>query len=238
MHRVRIFAGPNGSGKSTLFKQLQEAENSINLDHYLNPDELHKLVNNSLLLDLENYDVSAKQSDWITFWNSHGLRSKAPLLAESHIENNILVFKEKPKSYESSILSDFLRHQLLKTGQTFSFETVFSHPSKLDFMTLANDEGYRCYLYFAAVSSPEISVKRVQQRKEEGGHGVPENKIRKRYTLTLENLVPAMRLAYRAYLFDNSKEDMKLVTEMTPNGDLELKGNIPPWVEKYVLSKL
>ena len=166
MYRVRIFAGPNGSGKSTLYKHLAGDNYEINLGHYLNPDELNQQVANSLILDLQEYDIQARHSDWQSFWKGHGLRDKAPLLKDSRVENNIPVFQEKPKSYESSILSDFLRHKLLGTGHTFSFETVYSHPSKLDFMVLAKNKGYKCYLYFAAVSSPEISVDRVKQREK------------------------------------------------------------------------
>lgn len=236
MHRLRIFAGPNGSGKSTLHKQLY---GQINLGHYLNPDDLHQRVCQTLMLDFADFDCVAKQSEWASFWQSHGLSQQAPLLSGSRIENNILVFMDKPKSYESAILSDFLRHQLLKTGQTFSFETVFSHPSKMDFMEKANAQGYKCYLYFAAVSSPEISVARVRQRTLEGGHNVPEDKIRKRYFLTLENLASALRFAHRAYLFDNST-DMQLIAEMTPDKELVVPNetSIPVWLQESVLDKL
>ena len=235
MHRLRIFAGPNGSGKSSLYQKLQ---GQFNLGHYLNPDELHQQVSGSKKLELDDLGIETKHLAWEKFWKQHGLAGKAPLLRESRIENNALVFTRTPKSYESAILSDFLRHKLLKTGNTFSFETVFSHPSKLDFMKKANQEGYKCYLYFAAVSSPDISVDRVRQRTLQGGHDVPENKIRKRYSRTLDNLLSAMRLSYRAYLFDNS-QTMKLVAEMSEKKILTLKSeHIPIWLGKYVLDEL
>ncbi len=239
MRRLRIFAGPNGSGKSSLYKQLyKQADVRINLGHYLNPDDLHQQVSQSLRLSLADFGVVAKQSEWREFWTKHGLKEKAPLLHGSRIEKNTLLFNDKPKSYEAAILSDFLRHQLLETEQTFSFETVFSHPSKLEFIKKANARNYKCYLYFAAVSSPEISVDRVQQRKLQGGHGVPEDKIRKRYFLTLQNLLPAMRLSYRAYLFDNS-QTMKLVAEMTTDKMLRpASEHIPIWLEENVIDKL
>ena len=105
-------------------------------------------------------------------------------------------------------------------------------------MKTAIEADYKCYLYFAAVSSPDISVERVAQRKQQGGHGVPESKIRKRYTLTLDNLLPAIHRCYRAYLFDNS-QTMKLVAEINPKGFLEVKGNsLPVWAEEYVLDKI
>ncbi|QBG48149.1 hypothetical protein EGM51_12360 [Verrucomicrobia bacterium S94] len=186
MQRLRIFAGPNGSGKSTLYRKL---EGQFNLGHYLNPDELHLQVSESRMLDLNQLGISCQNRSWEAFWKKHGLASKAPRLKNSRIDKNTLRFSKDPKSYESAILADFLRHQLLKTGETFSFETVFSHPSKMDFMKKAADAEYRTYLYFAAVSSPEISVDRVRQRVMLGGHDVPEDRIRSRYIRTLEKYV-------------------------------------------------
>lgn len=235
MYRLRIFAGPNGSGKSTLSSQLK---NQFNLGYYLNPDDLHQTVCKTQMLDFSLFNASATQTEWVEFWTNHGLSEKSPLLKTSYIENNILVFKDKPKSYESATLAAFLRHCLLQTGETFSFETVFSHPSKLEFMKTAGNEGYKSYLYFACVSSANVSVARVKQRKEEGGHGVPENKIRERYIRTLDHLLDAIKLSHRAYLFDNS-HTMKLVAEVTPGKNLELKTErVPNWLQQYVLEKL
>ena len=235
MLRLRIFAGPNGSGKSSLYKQL---ENNFNLGVYINPDEIHFIISRSLMLDLSGFRFVTEQSEWKNFYLNHGLFSKAQILLNSHIENNILVLQERPKSYESAIISDFLRHQMLKTKETFSFETVFSHPSKLNFLQTANIADYKCYLYFAATSSPEICIERVRQRTLEGGHNVPIDKIKSRYYLSLQNLLPAMRLAYRVFIFDNSKT-MKLIAEMTPHKNFTLKSNnIPIWVKEYILDKL
>lgn len=47
-------------------------------------------------------------------------------------------------------------------------------------------------------------MRRVAQRVGEGGHGVPEGKVRERYDRTMALLGPAMRLSDRACLFYNS----------------------------------
>jgi len=41
----------------------------------------------------------------------------------------------------AAVLADFIRTRLLARGDTFTFETVMSHPSKIDFMKSA--EGLR-----------------------------------------------------------------------------------------------
>lgn len=142
MARLRIFAGPNGSGKSTLIRRL---EGQFSFGHYLNADDLFKELSASHALDLEPFGLKTAQKDWSRFWQTHGLSAHAPGLAESHIERNILVFKRSPKSYETAILADFLRYALLKSEQSFSFETVFSHPAKITFIEKAVSRGYKFY---------------------------------------------------------------------------------------------
>lgn len=148
------------------------------------------------------------------------------------------MFNQSPKSYETAILTDFLRHALLKSDQSFSFETVFSHPGKIEFIKKAVSRGCKFYLYFATVSSPEISIERVRQRVQEGGHDVPEDKIRTRYGRAMEQLLPAVRLAHRAYFFDNSLE-MELVAEVSPEKNMRIHTEqVPLWFNDYVLERL
>jgi predicted ABC-type ATPase len=59
-------------------------------------------------------------------------------------------------------------------------ETVFSHPSKRQLVEAAIDTGYLVSLHVVMV--PEgLAVARVAQRVRDGGHDVPEDKIRSRY---------------------------------------------------------
>ena len=52
-----------------------------------------------------------------------------------------------------------------------------SHPSKLDFIKSAKEQGFRIYLYFVALNDPEMNKGRVETRVLQGGHDVPANKI-------------------------------------------------------------
>ena len=169
----------------------------------------------------------------------HGLQKLAMNLKTSRVDSNFLIFNKVPGSYEMAVLSDFIRCKLLESGRTFSCETVFSHESKLKLMCDANDVGYRCYLYFTSLGNPGASIERVQQRVAVGGHDVPKKKIIDRYERTMNNLLPAMRLAYRSYVFDNSGCEMNLVMEVMPKKEIVFRSNrIPVWVDEYVLSRL
>lgn len=155
--------------------------------------------------------------------------------------NNNLVVIDKPKAYDAAIAADYVRYQLLETDNTFTFETVLSHPSKINFLEAARDKGYKTYLYFICTVSPTINKVRVKQRVALGGHDVPEDKIVKRYYESLSLLPQLISVAYRCFLFDNSAqgEEINLVAEIERGKKLTLRNqNMPWWIEEYVVNCL
>ena len=140
--------------------------------------------------------------------------------------------------YFTSFLASYVREQLLKNCDKFSFETVMSHPSKLEFMSQAEKEGFKVYLYFVSLLNPDLNVARVKSRVNEGGHDVPEDKIRERYTRTMKMLLPAIRIADEAYIFDNSGDTQNLFAIKKEDTLQLLDGPVPLWFQDYVLNLL
>ena len=101
-------------------------------------------------------------------------------------------------------IADAQRAACLLGRESFSFETVMSHPSKVDVLRDARGRGFRTLLYFVATESAALNVARVKQRVALGGHDVPEDRIRARYARTLTLLPAAIEAADDAALFDNS----------------------------------
>lgn len=102
-----------------------------------------------------------------------------------------------------------VREQLessLQAGKNIIYETVFSHPSKLDIIRRAVSLGYFVRLFFICTESPRINVDRVAERFAKGGHSVPGNKVSERYNRALLYGAEAMRLVQRGYLYDNSAD--------------------------------
>ena len=98
--------------------------------------------------------------------------------------------------------ADAQRDAHLRAGQSFVSETVFSHPSKLQLIADARARGFEVALYVVCLDEPRRLLERVRQRVQEGGHGVPANKILERYPRTVENLRQAVRQVQLAMLFD------------------------------------
>ncbi len=240
MKRMRVFAGPNGSGKSTMVNDviekghLQYGRTLINPNRHINPDDLNSLD----VLDFGKFGLTVEINCFRdSILKSPFFKGCNIKIEDIAINNNCFTIPGR-NSYLGSMLADYLRDCYIDSDEElFSFETVFSHPSKVDFLKSAKERGWQVYLYFVSTADPCINYDRVKDRVLKGGHDVPGDKVIERYTRSLENLYPALQHCRRAYIYDNT-EDMQLIAEKYPDGTLELYGNsTPAWLYDYVLSK-
>ncbi len=134
-------------------------------------------------------------------------------------------------SYEAAAIAAKLRSSYLKKGISFCFETVFSHPSKIDFVAEAKSLGYEIILVYIHLQSSELNLARIAQRVSEGGHSVPEEKVLARIPRTVRNVHDVLPLVDIAQIYDNSsfQEPFKRVARLT-KGTIALQINpLPEW---------
>ena len=111
---------------------------------------------------------------------------------------------EMVHAYEASVIAAEERQSLLVEKTSFITETVFSHPSKLYLLDEAVARGY--LVHFHVVMVPlELTVQRVKERVREGGHAVPEEKIRGRYQRLWDLVAEGIEMADFATVYDNSR---------------------------------
>ncbi|TEA80143.1 zeta toxin family protein [Allopusillimonas ginsengisoli] len=122
-------------------------------------------------------------------------------LAMRHFGHAAQTLEESRKGQH---LADARREALMAANQSFITESTFSHLSKLELLQQAQAAGYRVFVYHVNVQSPTLSVLRVAHRVSQGGHPVPEDKIRGRYERNQQLIRQAVIRADRAYVFDNS----------------------------------
>ena len=140
------------------------------------------------ILDFSAFEIEVDNQDFQDFLSRSELIKSAKLIRKVQrlgIIDNRVSFRNTPvDSYFTSADADFIRVKLLSIGKSFSFETVMSHPSKIDFLREVHAAGYRNYLYFIATKDPLINKSRVEARVKDGGHDVPAHKIKQRYLRT------------------------------------------------------
>ncbi|MEQ1607227.1 MAG: zeta toxin family protein [Pyrinomonadaceae bacterium] len=202
-----MFAGPNGSGKSTIKAKVAEINPNV-LGVYINPDDIEREIAASGRIDFTHFKIKTTEGlIFASLRNSTQLSDKGLLneLSKLTFDKNALSFTGVSlNSYFVSALADFLHERLIESRISFSFETVMSHPNKINLLDRSHTGGFRNYLYYVATEDPEINISRVKTRVLEGGHDVPTDKLVARYYRSLENLLDAVRATDRTYIFDNS----------------------------------
>ncbi len=103
-------------------------------------------------------------------------------------------------------MAEETREYLLAHNMDFTFETVLSTPRNLDLMRRAKRQGYYVICIYVLTCSPEINVRRVEQRAKGGGHDVPPETIRKRYRRALGLFPQLLLICDELYVYDNTPE--------------------------------
>lgn len=198
--RLRMLVGPNGSGKSTLAQQLV-ADYAVNLYKFLNADMLFAEISQSSMTACP-FPIDNKELIDFVISSTYPEKCKEPFLThEIYIDENDYFIFNMPSinSYTVAMAADFFKDQYLKRKLSFSFETVFSHPAKIDILKKAQASGFRTYMYFVATEDPKVNLNRIKVRVKSGGHDVPEDKTIARYYRCLEQVKFALPYLNRAY---------------------------------------
>ncbi|MFT6218698.1 MAG: putative ABC-type ATPase [Cycloclasticus pugetii] len=135
------------------------------------------------------------------------------------------------RSYEAAKIAENIRLELLKEGRSFCFETVFSHPSKIDFIAKAKALGYEIVLVYIHLETAALNQARVSQRVSEGAHHVPSDKVISRLPRVMKNIKQVLPLCDFSYLLDNSRLDNPFQqVAVIRNGQINLiKEPVPTW---------
>ena len=242
--RLRVFAGPNGSGKSTLYNYLSQIR-AFHSYYHINPDLIAKDL--AVSLNLDNWPIDFSYGELTNFLKTSPFQSllKCDMAELLVYDGHRMSLKETSfnNSYLAAAIADFLRIKMLQADSSFSFESVFSHVSKVHELEKAKKADFKIYLYFITTSDPLINLQRVKNRAESGGHDVPQEKIADRYVRTMNNLYAAFKLADRAYLFDNSSEKTNSSFDFFVEKNRERvyvsnSKSIPQWFDEFLLNHL
>ena len=99
-----------------------------------------------------------------------------------------------------------LRELCVSERRSFTFETVLSTERNLDLLCRAKASGFYIESVFVLTADPELNVFRVKSRELSGGHSVPPDKIRSRYTKALANISKLLMLSDVFRLVDNTAQ--------------------------------
>jgi predicted ABC-type ATPase len=97
---------------------------------------------------------------------------------------------------------------LARQKADFAFETTLAARTFAPFLRQCQAEGYRVNLIYVWLNSVELAIARVALRVSSGGHNIPEDVIRRRYSRGRKNFIEIYtKLADRWQVYDNSSSN-------------------------------
>lgn len=77
---------------------------------------------------------------------------------------------------------------LLSQNKTFSIETTLSTRSYVNLIKRAQNLGYYVQLIYFWLETPDLAIRRVAERVNNGGHNIPIDVIKRRYVAGIKNM--------------------------------------------------
>ena len=110
--------------------------------------------------------------------------------------------------------------ELLEQKVDFAIETTLATRSYVQLIQRAQKTGYKVHLLFLCLESPEQAIQRVAQRVSNGGHGIPEADIRRRFKRGIDNLIHLyLPICNSVLVFNNIKTPAQLIARKKDMGD-------------------
>lgn len=121
--------------------------------------------------------------------------------------------------------------------KSFAFETTLAARSYATWIEELKKEGYRFHLIFLWLPSSEFATERVAERVTAGGHNIPQETVKRRYTAGLRNFFALYQpLADMWRLYDNSDLYLAQLIASGKGTDVDKIGQATIWkrlVEDY-----
>ena len=106
---------------------------------------------------------------------------------------------------EAAIKAENLREFAVANKMSFTFETVMSTDRNLNLLRRAKENGFFIRCFYILTADVNVNIARVKSRVENGGHDVPEDKIRSRYVKALSSVPALIDVCDIMHIYDNTK---------------------------------
>lgn len=117
---------------------------------------------------------------------------------------------------------------MLAARRSFAFETTLAARTYARWVTEMRRSGYAVHLFYFWLESPEMAIRRVADRVQSGGHHVPADTIRRRYSRSVRNFWDLYRPVVTTWqVYDNSNGGSRIIA--FNNGYFDTIVDDPRW---------
>lgn len=146
-----------------------------------------------------------------------------------------------------------LLERAIREKLDFAFETTLGGRTIVELLLHAARQGHPVHVWFGGLASVELHLERVRRRVAQGGHDIPEAKVRERYARGRENLIRLLPYLASVRVYDNSVDadpstgtrpnpvlllEMHLRRIVRPANLHSLLTTTPDWAKPVVIAAL
>jgi predicted ABC-type ATPase len=124
--------------------------------------------------------------------------------------------------------------QNLEQNISFNQETTLCGKMILNNIKQAKEQNYFIELHYVGVDSVDIAKMRIQYRVQQGGHGIPDEDVERRYFESFENLAKVLPYCDMVVFYDNTKEFRRIMLYQQEN-KIPLGESLPSWYINHVM---
>lgn len=122
--------------------------------------------------------------------------------------------------------ADVTAESCLEKGVDFTQETILSGKKTLKTIIKAKEKDYYIRLFYVAVSSAEESLTRIGNRVKKGGHDIPSEDVKRRFSKRYDDILAILPYCSEVHFYDN-ENGFEEVGEYR-NGTLSVTSEEPP----------
>ena len=159
-------------------------------------------------MEQKNMCEQIKKPEIIVFAGPNGSGKTTVTKLAKVIEPYINADEIKRTNYcsdlEAAQLAEKMREDCVAQNKSFTFETVLSTDRNLKLLQKAKEKGFFIRCIYVLTRNPDINVSRIESRAANGGHSVPEDKIRSRYEKAIKLIPELVKVCDVLHIYDNS----------------------------------
>lgn len=109
------------------------------------------------------------------------------------------------------IVLEHLR-ELAAARRNFAFETTLAGRSYASWLRELGRSGYAIHLFYFWLNSPDLAIERIAIRVRSGGHHIPDETVRRRYSRSVRNFLELFRPIVTTWqVYDNGNGRPRLI---------------------------
>lgn len=113
-------------------------------------------------------------------------------------------------------------NRCVRRGEDFGFETTLSGRSYLSLIRRLKRYGYEVHFFFLWIPTSDLALTRVRRRVLEGGHGVAEAVVRRRFDRSIRNFLVHYRPLGDSWIFFDNSAATPSVVAFQKQGNLRI----------------